>query len=502
VRRERLLAAAARLPLLRAAQLRFVLVGIDVEVRRVATRIGALSLVETPPRDSAAIEVLEGLLDLVHEAEDERDALRRIAEHLLHVLQACSVTIRTAQPPRQVAAAGRPWPSDIGIADGVLDGGAAIVRAGVAPEAAEPVRAGARTIGCLAARWVCGTMPPATRVADTLRIAAAAIAPVLRGFGSTPPQPPGPHADDLLGPGPVAETIRVAIRRAAVSPYPVLIEGESGAGKELVARAVHSRSLRRARRFCAVNCAALTDDLLEAELFGHTRGAFTGAVSERPGLFEEADQGTLFLDEVAELSARAQAKLLRVLQEGEVRRVGENHARKVDARIVAATNRALQSEVDAGRFRADLRFRLDVIRIRIPPLRERPDEVPWLATTLWAEAARRAGTQAVLSSDLVAALSRYDWPGNVRELQNVIAALSVHAPRRGRVPPTLLPPHVAGLAGRQSTNFEEARLEFERRFVRAALARSGGRKAAAAGQLGVSRQGLAKMLKRLGIADP
>jgi len=502
VRRERLLAAAARLPVLRAAQLRFTLVGIDAEVRRVATRIGALSLVEAPPRESAAIDVLERLLDLVHEANDEADALRRIAEHLVHALHACSVTIRTSQPPRQVAATGRPWPSDIGIAECVLNGGAGIARDGVAPEAAEPVRAGARTIGCIAARWVCGAAPSATRVADTMRIAAAAIAPVLRGFGSAPPQPPGPHADDLLGPGPVAETIRGAIRRAAVSPYPVLIEGESGAGKELVARAVHSRSLRRARRFCAVNCAALSDDLLEAELFGHTRGAFTGAVSERPGLFEEADQGTLFLDEVAELSARAQAKLLRVLQEGEVRRVGENHPRKVDARIVAATNRPLQVEVDAARFRADLRFRLDVIRIRIPPLRERPDEVPWLATTLWAEAARRAGTQAVLSSDLLAALARYDWPGNVRELQNVIAALSVHAPRRGRVPPTMLPPHVAGLAGRQSTSFDEARLDFERRFVRAALARSGGRKASAAGQLGVTRQGLAKMMKRLGIGDP
>ena len=176
--------------------------------------------------------------------------------------------------------------------------------------------------------------------------------------------------------------------------------------------------------------------------------------------------------------------------------------RKVDVRIVAATNRSLQGEVVSGRFRADLRFRLDVIRIRIPPLRERPDEVPWLAGMFWADAARRVGTQATLSSDLVSALARYDWPGNVRELQNVIAALSVHAPRRGRVGASLLPAHVAGLAARATTTFDEARMEFERRFVRAALARTGGRKAAAAGQLGVSRQGLAKMMKRLGIADP
>jgi DNA-binding NtrC family response regulator len=502
VRRMRLLAAARRLPTLRDAQLRVAVVGIDPEVRRIASRIGALSLMEAGDRTSTAIETLERLLHVVHEAADDGDALRTIGEHLLHTLNACSVSIRSAHPRRQVAAVGRPWSSDTALTEPVLDGGAGVVHDGVVPEAAEPVRAGGCTIGCIAARWACGAAPSAARIAEALRLAAAAIGPVLRTFGAAQPQPPGPHADDLLGPGPAAQTIRDAIRRAALAPYPVLVEGESGAGKELVARAVHSRSLRRGRRFCAINCAALTDDLLEAELFGHARGAFTGAIAERPGLFEEADQGTLFLDEVGELSSRAQAKLLRVLQEGEVRRVGENHARKVDARVVAATNRSLQAEVDAGHFRADLRFRLDVIRIRIPPLRERPDEVPWLAETLWADAARRVGTQATLSSDLISALARYDWPGNVRELQNVIAALSVHAPRRGRVPASLLPPHVAGLAGRATTSFDEARLEFERRFVRAALARAGGRKAATAGQLGVSRQGLAKMMKRLGIADP
>ena len=279
------------------------------------------------------------------------------------------------------------------------------------------------------------------------------------------------------------------------------ISGESGSGKELVARAIHAHSARRARRLCAVNCAALTEDLLEAELFGHVRGAFTGATAERAGLFEEADGGTLFLDEIGELSPRAQAKLLRVLQEGEVRRVGENLPRKVDARIVAATNRRLTEEVDAGRFRADLRFRLDVLRLQIPPLRERPDEVAGLAERIWSEAAARLGTRATLSPDLLAALARYDWPGNVRELQNVMAALAVEAPRRGRVPASLLPAHVANLVTRSAIDFDGARLEFERRFVRAALARAGGQKRAAAAQLGVSRQGLAKMLKRLGIVD-
>jgi transcriptional regulator with PAS, ATPase and Fis domain len=383
----------------------------------------------------------------------------------------------------------------------VLNAGAGIFREGPAPEAAEPIRAAGATIGCIVARWVPGTCPAAQRAAEALRIAAAATAPLLRGFSTRGPDPPGPHPDDLLGPGPVAESVRDAIRRAAMAPYPVLIEGESGAGKEIVARAIHTRSHRRGRRFCAVNCAALTDDLLEAELFGHVRGAFTGALVDRTGLFEEADQGTLFLDEVGELSPRAQAKLLRVLQEGEVRRVGESHSRRVDARIVAATNRSLQEEVDAGRFRADLRYRVDVIRIRIPPLRERPDEVPWLVATLWADAARRVGTRATLSADLVSALARYDWPGNVRELQNVMAALAVQAPSRGRVGPALLPAHVASGAARMTASFDEARIEFERRYVRAALARAAGRKTIAARQLGVSRQGLAKMMKRLGLAD-
>jgi transcriptional regulator with PAS, ATPase and Fis domain len=295
--------------------------------------------------------------------------------------------------------------------------------------------------------------------------------------------------------------VREEVRRAAQAPYPVLVQGESGSGKELVARAIHARSGRRARKFCAINCAALSDDLLEAELFGHARGAFTGAVGERAGLFEEADQGTIFLDEAGELSGRAQAKLLRVLQEGEIRRVGENVPRKVDARVVAATNRCLEAEVAAGRFRADLRFRLDVVRIVLPPLRDRADEVPGLARRIWSETIDRVGSRATLGDDVLAALARYDWPGNVREMQNVMASLAVNGPRRGRIHASLLPAHVARAGAAASVGFEEARLEFERRFVRAALARAGGRRTAAANQLGVSRQGLAKIIKRLGIVE-
>jgi DNA-binding NtrC family response regulator len=173
--------------------------------------------------------------------------------------------------------------------------------------------------------------------------------------------------------------------------------------------------------------------------------------------------------------------------------------RKVDARVIAATNRSLEADVRSGRFRADLRFRLDVIRIRVPPLRERADEVPWLARRTWGEAAARVGTRATLGDELIAALARYDWPGNVRELQNVIASLAVHGPRRGRVPASLLPAHIARTASDGMPAFGQARLEFERRYVRAALAHAGGSRTAAAAQLGVSRQGLAKIMKRLGI---
>jgi transcriptional regulator with PAS, ATPase and Fis domain len=279
----------------------------------------------------------------------------------------------------------------------------------------------------------------------------------------------------------------------------VLIEGESGSGKELVARAVHRLSPRHARRFCAINCAALSDELLEAELFGHTRGAFTGALTERAGLFEEADGGTLFLDEVGELSGRAQAKLLRVLQEGEVRRVGENMPRRVDVRIVAATNRPLDREASSGRFRTDLRFRLDVLRITVPPLRERVGDIALLAQHFWKQATERVGSHATLGPEALAALSRYDWPGNVRELQNAIAWMVVHAPRRGRVGPSLLPAQLASAPLATGSSFELAREEFERRYVRAALAQAGGQRLVAARALGVSRQGLAKMLRRLRI---
>jgi transcriptional regulator with GAF, ATPase, and Fis domain len=250
-----------------------------------------------------------------------------------------------------------------------------------------------------------------------------------------------------------------------------------------------------------VNCAALADDLLEAELFGHTRGAFTGALAERAGLFEDASGGTLFLDEVADLSPRGQAKVLRVLQDGEVRRIGENFSRRVDVRVVAATNKPLREQVARGAFREDLRYRLDVLRLVIPPLRHRREDVPALAAHFWHEAAARVGSRAVLDGAVITALSRYDWPGNVRELQNVVASVAVNAPPRGRVRVSSLPDIVRDAAGGadRPAPLDEARRRFEVDYVRTTLARCGGRRSEAARSLGVTRQGLSKLMCRLGL---
>jgi two-component system response regulator HydG len=220
-------------------------------------------------------------------------------------------------------------------------------------------------------------------------------------------------------------------------------------------------------------------------------------VGERAGLFEDADGGTLFLDEVSELSARAQAKLLRAIQEGEIRRLGETRSRRVDVRLIAATNRPLADAVAAGAFRADLRYRLDVVHITLPSLRERPDDVPQLAQHFWERATERVGSHARLAPETLAALARYDWPGNVRELQNALAALSVYAPRHGVVRVSALPTAITGGASVGVVTLEQARRLADERVVRAALAQAGGHRGRAASALGLTRQGLAKLVDRL-----
>ena len=301
----------------------------------------------------------------------------------------------------------------------------------------------------------------------------------------------------LIGESRPMRELKTQIPRVAAAPFPVVIDGESGTGKELIARAIHEEGPRRGAVFVPVNCAVLGDELFESELFGHARGAFTGATQERRGLLELASGGTVFLDEVAELTARAQAKLLRVLQDGEIRRLGENRTRRLDLRVVAATNRPLDAEAGAGRFRKDLLYRLGVVGLTAPPLRERGPDVARLTDHYWKDIAAAAGSRATLARETVTTLAAHPWPGNVRELQNVLASLTVTGPRYGYIGPDALPSAFRRTAaGERRPTLAEAREELERALVRDALGRHGS-VSRAAGELGVTRQGLSKLMARL-----
>jgi DNA-binding NtrC family response regulator len=287
------------------------------------------------------------------------------------------------------------------------------------------------------------------------------------------------------------------VDRAAPSKASVLLLGESGTGKELIARRVHFASERASAPFLAVNCKAFSSGVLESELFGHERGAFTGASIARAGCFERADGGTLLLDEIGEVDLDFQAKLLRVLQEGEVLRVGGDRPRKVDVRIVAATNRDLRHEVDAGRFREDLYFRLAVIPVQIPGLRERRDDVLPLAEHFLGGHARASGRSITLLEDVRRALLSHTWPGNVRELENAIERAVVLAPHDEIGPENLFLTPVS--APRESRSLEDALDRAAESRIRSALAETGGRRAEAASVLGVERTTLYRLMKRLGI---
>jgi transcriptional regulator with PAS, ATPase and Fis domain len=295
--------------------------------------------------------------------------------------------------------------------------------------------------------------------------------------------------------------------RVGESGAPVLIHGESGTGKELVARAIHDVGPRRLGPFLSVNCAAMPETLLEAELFGHLKGAFTGAHEEKPGLFLAASGGTIFLDEIGETSPGMQAKLLRVLQEREVRPVGGSRVVKVDARVIAASNKDLARLVEAGLFRVDLFYRLNVIAVPVPPLRERREDIPLLLEHFLKAAAGSAGApRREVGPGVLEALLRYPWPGNVRELENEVrraCALSggrielddLSPPLRGeRAPPPEEPP------GDGAALTLEEQLEIaERRVLKEALLRVDGNKTRAAKELGLSRFGLLKKLDRYGL---
>jgi two-component system, NtrC family, nitrogen regulation response regulator GlnG len=340
----------------------------------------------------------------------------------------------------------------------------------------------------------------------------------LQGRGGTAGAPRMP---ELLGRAPAMQQVFRAIGRLARSSVTVLITGESGTGKELVARALHEHSPRSARPFIALNTAAIPADLLESELFGHERGAFTGADALRRGRFEQADGGTLFLDEIGDMSPPLQTRLLRVLAEGEFYRVGGQTPIRVDVRVIAASNQNLQERVARGLFREDLYHRLNVIRIELPPLRARAEDIPGLLAHYMLVAAHELGVEPkALAPDALARLAAYEWPGNVRELVNLCRRLSVLAPG-SEVHVADLPPELAGVARasarasdwavalaawaeRQAREgrtplLDAAQPHFERVLIRAALRRTQGHRQEAAKLIGWGRNTLTRKLRELGM---
>jgi len=325
---------------------------------------------------------------------------------------------------------------------------------------------------------------------------------------------PRPHANGkadatatvkLVGDGPAMQKLRGVVATIAPKRTTVLILGESGTGKELVARAIHEASPRAKQRFVAVNCAAIPANLLESELFGHMRGAFTDAVRDKPGLFEDADGGTLFLDEIGELPLPLQSKLLRALQDSEIRRVGDTQSIKVDVRLVAATLRDLSDDVASGRFREDLFYRLNVLPLVIPPLRERVEDIPLLARFFAQRHAERHDMQAVvLPDEVIEALQRQPWPGNVRELENVIERLLVLADGPAidvaflATVMNVRTPAAADPADELS--IKKATRELEAGLIRRALGVTQGNRTNAAKLLEISHRALLYKMKEYGIS--
>jgi len=309
---------------------------------------------------------------------------------------------------------------------------------------------------------------------------------------------------DMFGQSDAMQTIYRLIERAAKSDVPVLVQGETGTGKELAARAIHYNSTRKDQRFLSQNCATLSPELLQSELFGHKKGAFTGATEDHTGIFEAANGGTVFLDEIADAPPQLQRSLLRVLQEGEIRRVGETEDRAVDVRIIAATNRDLKQEVAKGSFREDLYYRLHVIQIDMPPLREYLEDVPLLAEHLLLRAKEEANKSVGgLTVGAIRALTSYDWPGNVRELENEIRRAVALAEEEGAITPDLFSEAIGHAVSDIPVEFQ-GRLqdhvqEYERRLIRAALEKCEGNITHTARELGMTRVGLHKKINRLGL---
>jgi two-component system, NtrC family, response regulator len=307
--------------------------------------------------------------------------------------------------------------------------------------------------------------------------------------------------EDMLGTSPQMQAVFAFIRKVAGTNVPVLLLGESGTGKEMAAAAIHRRSVRKDGSFVAINCNAIPENLLESELFGHEKGAFTGAHVQRKGLLETASGGTLFLDEIGELPPAIQVKLLRFLQEQRLQRVGGRQEIKVDTRLVAATNADLKQMIDNGKFREDLYFRLAVVTIRLLPLRERGDDILFLAREFLQQYAAEDGHHnLVFSPDGLNAIARHSWPGNVRELQNrVKRGVIMASGSRITAKDLELDSRYAGSAS-SGTTLKKAREQMEREVIQQALKRHAGRITAAAADLGISRPTLYELMEKLGIA--
>ncbi|WP_110174412.1 sigma-54-dependent transcriptional regulator [Luteitalea pratensis] len=321
----------------------------------------------------------------------------------------------------------------------------------------------------------------------------------------------------LVGRSPAMQEVFKIVETVAPTNSTILILGETGTGKELVARAIHQISTRSGEKFVALNCSAIPESLLEAELFGHVKGAFTGAIASRPGRFELAHRGTLFLDEIGTMPVPLQAKLLRALQEREVERIGEARPIKIDVRVLAATNANLDEMVRQGTFREDLFYRLNVIPVQLPPLRERRDDVPLLVRDML----QRLGAQSVppridvtFSQEAMRRLMAYDWPGNIRQLENTVERALALSPGRSQIDVSVLPPDVRGdrpddrgvtiNLPEQGLDLEQELASVERVYIAQALARTEQNRSRAADLLGVKRTTLVekiKRLERLGLGD-
>jgi transcriptional regulator with GAF, ATPase, and Fis domain len=311
---------------------------------------------------------------------------------------------------------------------------------------------------------------------------------------------------EIVGSSGAMRTLFEQLGKVVDTRVTVLIEGETGVGKELIAAAVHYRSRRRAHLFVSQNCAAMPENLLESELFGHKKGSFTGAHEDKKGLFEIADGGTLFLDEVTEMPLSLQSKLLRALQEGEIRAIGATQEKRVNVRIVAATNRHLEKEVAEGRFREDLYYRLKVFPIRVPPLRERREDIPLLAKHFLERYQQELGKPAAgYSQQAMELLQAYDWPGNVRELQNEVQRLVIQIEPGGFIGPDFLSPRIRQIEGvidrvkPTKGTLKEMMDQLERWLLIEALREHDNNKTAAARSLGITREGLHKKLRAFGL---